>query len=265
MPVTAELVTHLWNVPDILPGNLAASLPRVSVLDAASALLSPGPFFYYVFDVPSLTFDRVSDSVEQVFACKSQAFSAQMLLDHLHPDEVHYYLRCDEVMKYFYRHCIPTDKCSRYKMTACFRLRVLDGSYRLFLRQMQILECDDKGEVLKIFGVFTDISSVAAHHSFQLSLVGLEGEPSFVGIDVCQEKPLENVMPSTLPTQQKDFTRRELEVIRLLGHGLSTAEIGERLRIAPQTVVTHRKNVLRKSTARNTAELVADCIRKGYI
>jgi DNA-binding CsgD family transcriptional regulator len=44
----------------------------------------------------------------------------------------------------------------------------------------------------------------------------------------------------------RPLTRRELEVLRLLATGLSYSEIAGRLRISPQTVGTHIKNVYRK-------------------
>ena len=43
-----------------------------------------------------------------------------------------------------------------------------------------------------------------------------------------------------------DLTEREWEVLELLRHGLSTAEIGERMFIAPVTVRTHVSAILQK-------------------
>ena len=43
-----------------------------------------------------------------------------------------------------------------------------------------------------------------------------------------------------------DLTEREWEVLELLRTGLSTAEIGERLFIAPVTVRTHVSAILKK-------------------
>jgi DNA-binding NarL/FixJ family response regulator len=62
-----------------------------------------------------------------------------------------------------------------------------------------------------------------------------------------------------------DFTAREFEIINLLAEGNSVKEIADELFVSIDTVKTHRKNILRKSEARNTTELVVRCIRTGVI
>jgi len=52
------------------------------------------------------------------------------------------------------------------------------------------------------------------------------------------------------------LTRREKEVLELIADGLTNNEIGEKLFISPATVDTHRKNLLAKLEAKNTASLV---------
>jgi DNA-binding NarL/FixJ family response regulator len=52
------------------------------------------------------------------------------------------------------------------------------------------------------------------------------------------------------------ITRREKEVLELIADGLTNIEIGLRLFISNTTVDTHRKNLLAKFNARNTASLV---------
>ena len=52
------------------------------------------------------------------------------------------------------------------------------------------------------------------------------------------------------------ITRREKEVLELIAEGLTNNETAERLFISPSTVDTHRKNLLAKFGARNTASLV---------
>ena len=52
------------------------------------------------------------------------------------------------------------------------------------------------------------------------------------------------------------LTRREKEVLELIAGGMTNNEIGEKLFISPSTVDTHRKNLLSKFEAKNTAALV---------
>lgn len=62
-----------------------------------------------------------------------------------------------------------------------------------------------------------------------------------------------------------NFTTREFEIINLLAEGNSAKEIADELFVSVDTVKTHRKNILKKTEAKNTIALVATCIRKGLI
>lgn len=61
------------------------------------------------------------------------------------------------------------------------------------------------------------------------------------------------------------LTRREREVIELIANGLTNNEIAEKLFISSTTVDTHRKNLLAKFNAKNTAELVKLAHNGGFL
>lgn len=61
------------------------------------------------------------------------------------------------------------------------------------------------------------------------------------------------------------FSNREIEIIQLLSKGFTTVEIAGFLFISSETVCTHRRNMLAKWNCRNCTELVARCIKKGFI
>jgi DNA-binding NarL/FixJ family response regulator len=61
----------------------------------------------------------------------------------------------------------------------------------------------------------------------------------------------------TGPKLVGELSKRELEVLRLLGEGLTNAEIAARLYISTKTVATHVGNVFAKLHLRNRAEAAA--------
>lgn len=62
-----------------------------------------------------------------------------------------------------------------------------------------------------------------------------------------------------------EITRREKEVLQLIAEGLTNAEIAARLFISVPTVNAHRKSLIEKFDAANTAVLIAKAIKSGTI
>jgi two-component system NarL family response regulator len=58
---------------------------------------------------------------------------------------------------------------------------------------------------------------------------------------------------------------RELQVLRLVADGLSSAVIAARLQIAPATVEVHRRNIMRKLDLHSAVELTRYAINHGLI
>jgi two-component system response regulator NreC len=61
------------------------------------------------------------------------------------------------------------------------------------------------------------------------------------------------------------LTAREREVLQLVVEGHSNVAIGERLRISPKTVETHRANIAAKLDIHDLPGLVKYAIRKGVV
>lgn len=57
-----------------------------------------------------------------------------------------------------------------------------------------------------------------------------------------------------------NLSKREMQVLKLVSYEYSTKEIAQQLYISTHTVISHRKNLLTKMEAKNTAGL----IRRGF-
>jgi len=62
-----------------------------------------------------------------------------------------------------------------------------------------------------------------------------------------------------------EITRREKEVLQLIAEGLTNAEIATKLFISVPTVNAHRKSLIEKFDAANTAVLIGKAIKSGII
>jgi DNA-binding NarL/FixJ family response regulator len=67
------------------------------------------------------------------------------------------------------------------------------------------------------------------------------------------------------PEKEIAVTRREKDVLMLIAEGMTNQQIAQQLRIGITTVDTHRKNLIEKFSARNTAELVALAFQKNVL
>lgn len=60
-------------------------------------------------------------------------------------------------------------------------------------------------------------------------------------------------------------TKRELEILELISNALSNNEIASTLYISPETVKSHRRSLLSKLDAKNSAGLVRKGFENGYL
>lgn len=64
--------------------------------------------------------------------------------------------------------------------------------------------------------------------------------------------------PAVLPAEPLNLhlNSRELEILKLIGEGLTNSEMGEKLFISRRTVEGHRQNLMDKTGCKNTATLI---------
>ena len=89
--------------------------------------------------------------------------------------------------------------------------------------------------------------------------------------DVYYTSEVSNILTRSLIKQKRtfddarDLTEREREILKLIVEGMSNKEIGDKLFISVRTVDTHRRNIMDKIEAKNTAELVRKAIEDKLI
>lgn len=66
-------------------------------------------------------------------------------------------------------------------------------------------------------------------------------------------------------TSWESLTKREKEVLKLVGESYSSVEIGEVLNISPKTVDKHRSNIMNKLNLHSASALTAYAIEKGLV
>jgi DNA-binding NarL/FixJ family response regulator len=69
----------------------------------------------------------------------------------------------------------------------------------------------------------------------------------------------------TVSCDATSLSVREIEILELLGRGLSNKIVADKLHISPHTVHTHRRNIMKKLNIRSVSELTIYCVSTGII
>ncbi len=204
-----------------------------------------GDFYYFIFNLSNVEVEMVSDSVRTVLGISPTEFTPKFVFESIHPDDQQRFTLYEKKVTDFFNQ-LPPEKILKYKVSYDYRMKTTDGGYKWIHQQIITLQSNPEGAVIRTLGIHTDISHLKSGNvPAGLSIAGLEGEPSYYNI-------VHNQIPA-LPFKEI-FTKREKEVIRLIGNGANSIEIAETLFISKHTVTTHRKNILKKADCKNWME-----------
>jgi DNA-binding CsgD family transcriptional regulator len=127
-----------------------------------------------------------------------------------------------------------------------YRIKKKDGSYVSILRQSTpFIKTKDKVEAY--ISLCTDISDIKEDSTVKWHIFGPKSETFPLFLKEEQKDDL---------AEEKFFSDREMEVLRLLAAGYSSIEITDKLCISINTVNTHRKNLMRKANVNKTVDLI---------
>lgn len=230
------------------------SFPQITFDDLTSSIISTGPFYYYVIDFFDMSLSHISPSIYEVHGFDPETVTFNDVLGTIHPDDVAFVAQTEAFLNDFFYNKIGSQKMLHYKCNYCFRSMMKEGQYGMLNHQSLMLTLDGKGRYGKSLNIHTRIDHLTNQNTYKSSLIGLNGEPSY--LDLNPNKSIENSI---------EFSKREIDIIKNIADGLSSLEIAEKLFISDFTVKKHRKNILKKSNCKNTAQLVKDCIIQGVI
>jgi len=213
-----------------------------------------GDYYYYIFDLQNLQMEFMSKEMEAVLGYKADEMDLTSLFNKIHPEDQAWFLNIENKAVEFFAK-LSIEQIPNYKVRYDYRMKKSDGQYMRILQQVITLQLSETGGILKTLGVHTDISHLKMEGDPVLSFIGLNGEPSFIDVDI----------KKVFPVASGFLSERECEVLALLVNGKESKEIAAALFISPATVSTHRKNLLAKTKARNTSEMIVMAITKGWI
>ncbi|HTN17589.1 MAG TPA: LuxR C-terminal-related transcriptional regulator [Chitinophagaceae bacterium] len=215
-------------------------------------IFQAGNYYYLFFNIYEGTIEFVSPEVEQVLGYEAGEVNALFLMDKLHPDDRPYFLNFEHKITKFFLD-LPFDKISKYKVQYDFRIKDSNNRYVRLLHQAVQIDYDQEN-FYRTLCVHTDISHIKEAGTPCLSIIGLEGEPSFY-----------NIKEEHFVKSFDLFTKRERMILKCIVEGKSSKEIAAELYISLHTVNTHRKNMLAKAGVKSALDLVGKVVHEGWI
>src|ERR1035437_4372752 len=150
---------------------------------------SEGDFYYWILCVPNTTLEFISPDVVNVLGYTQEEFTSSLFFQIIHPDDAPYFVNFESKVGEFFN-SLDLTRIFNYKVQYDFRLRKKNGDYVHILHQVTTIKTSENGGCLKSLGVHTDISHLKTQSTPVLSFIGLEGEPSYINVDVSMVFPL---------------------------------------------------------------------------
>lgn len=252
-----EKVLSVWEKENkILHPNTKDQL--IEIIDQVASLFSAGHVYYCILNFETYKFDFVSDGVRNVLGIEPEAYTLEHFFSILNPVDNDKMYEKEAVVFDFFNNRLTREEMPLYKVSYLMRLRHSDGSYRTILHQSRTINISNEGKIQQTLVVHTDITYLNIPFDHKISFIGNKRQSYFAIETTAPFQFVENKF-------KEQFTKREIEILTKIAKGYSFTEIADLLDISPNTINTHKKNILRKAGCKSSPELIARCVREGII
>jgi DNA-binding CsgD family transcriptional regulator len=229
-------------------------LPQLKFDEFTSAILSLGPFYFYIIDFYDMSLSNISSEITEIHGFDPETVSFTNILETIHPDDIEFITRAEASIADFFYNKIGNGKITDFKVNYNFRSRMKNGDYCLLNHQAIMMTLDNKNGFGKSLNIHTKIDHLSKNIIHQYSLININNGVSYMNIDVFGENACFS-----------ELSKREIDVIKLIAEGNDNKQIAELLCLSVHTIKTHRKKILQKTKCTNTAQLVKKTILLGLL
>jgi len=154
-----------------------------------------------------------------------------------------------------------------------YRIRHADGEWREVM-ETKIFRYYGDGYRDRVLGKVVDITDQANHEKIEAKEFLADPANDYPFLNSLQKFKKNTEKHSLLPSAAEapvipdgigEITRREKEILYLIGSGFSTKQIADQLSISINTVQTHRSNLLRKLQVKNSMELIREVSKAFWL
>jgi DNA-binding CsgD family transcriptional regulator len=240
--------------------------------DLKERLAGAGDNCVYISACPDLLYAENSfESITGYVATDSIGKGIEYWFTLAHPEDRA--IMSETVIQIFKQMASPDSKLNRSgPFVLEYRLRHAKGHW-MWLRDVKWLLYSGKGDH-RLVALLTDISLQRAAEEKREGALRGEKECANRLLDVAlryrestQKKWIARsaIAPSPRPERVGLLTKREQEILHLIGEGFSTKQISDQLYISINTVETHRRHLLEKLQVKNSMELIKEASKVFWL
>ena len=258
-----KLVT-LWKKSMTQKLDGVQPLDSIGDIKRFASLFATGNFYYFIFNWFTIEMEYVDPNIQNVLGIEPEEWSEVKFLDMQTEESLIQTQKKEEAVGRYCQEIIPAHELPNYKSSYFVTMVTPGGKKKRILHQSNTLTLSKNGTTERVFCVHTDLSHMKILKDETVSMLGMNGRPSYYNILADKHEP-EGEPLAILKLSPGDFSEREKEIIKRLSEGDNARQIAERLDVKENTVRTHRQRILEKSGCRNSAELITKCLVQGII
>lgn len=228
-----------------------------------NAFFSKGPVIFSIFNHKSLRFCYISPNVKNILGISPEeliAMDCQDFLRHfMHPDDLKV-ISCElfpDIADFIRKNL--KKRLASISVHYNYRIKTAAGYWIKIEQQTTPLDVDENG-ILNLDQSFnTQVGKGDFRETFPIKLqIFLKDVNGLFNEQFCRTYMSKKAGLNSL-------TPREMQILKMLTKGLTSHKMADLLNISETTIITHKRNMLRKFCLKNTNELVSWGYEKGIL
>ncbi|ALR31327.1 MULTISPECIES: helix-turn-helix transcriptional regulator [Chryseobacterium] len=248
---------EVWNTyPGIRQENQHISnIPPIERI--IGEMFAIGEFYYYVLNLTNSTVSHHHENILKLHGLKKYPQNLKEVIDLVHPDDIDFITKAEQkVVEKLME--IGKEHQLFLKPSYCFRMKTAAGNYELFHHQAILTWEDENKNLVQSINIHTNINHITKENPRTVLISGIGPRKDFYQIKIEDSSTIKSF-------REINLTKRETEILSFIVKGYSGSEISKILILSEHTVRSHRKNILAKTSSRNSKELLKKAFEWGLI
>jgi DNA-binding NarL/FixJ family response regulator len=217
--------------------------------------------FVLIFNYKTGYYEYFSDGIQSSLGYKPQTLTGEAginaVYNMIYPQQRDAFISVimRDVLEYLSNHASPETGMD-YRYNCTLKLGNIYNEFFWFILDTVVLQTEDSGFPMRTMVTCTNIDQYKKDEALYYNV--LKKDTDGIYQTVFQKS-------ITVVSEEEKLSDRELKVLELIGKGFTNQQVANQLFISLNTVQTHRKNILKKTDCKGTAELTKLAFARGLL